>query len=439
MLKDASQPDGGIFGPAVEAAEMRPLDELVPYARNSRTHSPEQIDQIVRSMETYGWTVPILVDPNGGVIAGHGRLLAAEKIGWTRVPCLVARGWSEEQKRLYVIADNQLALNADWNEELLALELGELRAAGLDISLTGFDAEALAALLDPQPERGDPEAVPEVPVVPKSRIGDLYVLGDHRLLCGDATNVADVARLLGDVKPHLMVTDPPYGVEYDPTWREKAGVAGSGAAKGKVLNDDRADWRAAWALFPGDVAYVWHAGLFAGAVGDSLVACDFALRSQIIWAKSSLVLSRGDYHFQHEPCWYAVRKGKTGHYVGGRKQTTLWQIDKPQKSETGHSTQKPVECMQRPIENNSKRGDAIYEPFSGSGTTIIAGEITGRRVLAMELSPSYVDVAVERWEQFTGGKGELIRAEDTNRTGEQQQPAKAAVQRTRKREQRADV
>ncbi|MBX9740503.1 MAG: site-specific DNA-methyltransferase [Beijerinckiaceae bacterium] len=435
MPKDASQHDGGIFGPAVEAAEMRPLADLVPYARNSRTHSPEQVDQIVRSMETYGWTVPILVDPDGGVIAGHGRLLAAEKIGWTRVPCLVARGWSEEQKRLYVIADNQLALNADWDEELLTLELGELRAAGFDISLSGFDPDALAALLDPPPERGDPEAVPEVPVVPKSRIGDLYVLGDHRLLCGDATNAADVARLLGDVKPHLMVTDPPYGVEYDPTWREKAGVAGSGAAKGKVLNDDRADWRAAWALFPGDVAYVWHAGLFAGAVGDSLVACDFTLRSQIIWAKSSMVLSRGDYHWQHEPCWYAVRKGKAGHYQGGRKQTTLWPIDKPQKSETGHSTQKPVECMQRPIENNSKRGDAIYEPFSGSGTTIIAGEITGRRVFAMELSPNYVDVAVARWEQFTGGKAELIRAQDPLEGGDQGHAQKRAP----KRKQRADA
>ncbi|MFN3890157.1 MAG: site-specific DNA-methyltransferase [Beijerinckiaceae bacterium] len=439
MPKDASQPDRGIFGPALEAAEMRPLADLVPYARNSRTHSPEQVDQIVRSMETYGWTVPILVDPDGGVIAGHGRLLAAEKIGWTRVPCLVARGWSEEQKRLYVIADNQLALNADWDEELLALELGELRAAGLDISLTGFDADALAALLDPPPERGDPEAVPEVPVVAKSRIGDLYVLGEHRLLCGDATNAGDVARLLGDVNPHLMVTDPPYGVEYDPAWREKAGVAGSGAAKGKVLNDDRADWRAAWALFPGDVAYVWHAGLFAGAVGDSLVACDFTLRSQIIWAKSSMVLSRGDYHWQHEPCWYAVRKGKPGHYEGGRKQTTLWQIDKSQKSETGHSTQKPVECMQRPIENNSKRGDAIYEPFSGSGTTVIAGEITGRRVFAMELSPNYVDVAVERWEQFTGRKAELIRAGDPTKSGEKQQSSRAAMKRTRKREQRADA
>ncbi len=216
-----------------------------------------------------------------------------------------------------------------------------------------------------------------------------------------------VSKLLGDVKPHLMVTDPPYGVEYDPEWRERAGLNGPAAAKGKVLNDDKADWREAWSLFPGDVAYVWHAGLYAGVVGDSLIATDFQLRSQIIWAKSVMVMSRGDYHWQHEPCWYAVRKGKAGRYDGGRKQTTLWQIEKPRKSETGHGTQKPVECMKRPIENNSSPGQAIYEPFSGSGTTIIAGEMTGRSVYAVELNPAYVDVAVKRWQDFTGQKAIL--------------------------------
>lgn len=224
----------------------------------------------------------------------------------------------------------------------------------------------------------------------------------HRIICGDATDVTTVATLLGDERPMLMVTDPPYGVEYDPEWRERAGVNTATAAKGTVLNDDRADWREAWALFPGDVAYVWHAGLFAGVVADSLIAARFRLRSQIVWDKGRLVLSRGDYHWQHEPCWYAVREGGTGHWAGDRKQVTVWQIDKPRKSETGHSTQKPVECMRRPIVNNSQPGDAVYEPFSGSGTTIIAGEMTGRRVLAVELDPAYVDVAVRRWEAYTG-------------------------------------
>lgn len=208
-----------------------------------------------------------------------------------------------------------------------------------------------------------------------------------------------------------MVTDPPYGVEYDADWRNKAlagkpkadgKIGGGGRAVGKVENDDKADWREAWALFPGDVAYVWHAGNMAHVVAESLLSCDFGIRAQVIWAKSHFAIGRGDYHPQHEPCWYAVRKGKAGHYDGGRKQSTLWQIDKPQKSETGHSTQKPVDCMKRPIENNSKPGEAVYEPFSGSGTTIIAGEMTGRRVLAIELNPAYVDVAVRRWESFTG-------------------------------------
>ena len=208
-----------------------------------------------------------------------------------------------------------------------------------------------------------------------------------------------------------MVTDPPYGVEYDADWRNKAtradGSPIGASALGEVLNDDRADWREAWALFPGDVAYVWHAGSRSHVVADSLVACGFNLYSLIVWGKNTLVIGRGHYHPKHEPCWYAVRKGKTGHWQGDRKQTTLWEIDKPQKSETGHSTQKPIECMKRPIENNSKPGDGVYEPFSGSGTTIIAAEQTGRRCYAMELSPNYVDVAVRRWQNFTGKRAVL--------------------------------
>jgi DNA modification methylase len=232
------------------------------------------------------------------------------------------------------------------------------------------------------------------------------VCGNHRIICGDSTNPQHIEKLLGSVKPHLMVTDPPYGVEYDADWRNKAkradGSVIGGSALGVVENDDKADWREAWGLFEGDVAYVWHAGLFAGTVADSLIACDFTLRSQIIWAKSNFAIGRGDYHWHHEPCWYAVRKNKKGHYSGNRKQTTLWRIDKPMKSETGHSTQKPVDCMRKPIENNSSVGQAVYEPFSGSGTTMIACEQTGRHCYAVELNPVYVDIAVKRWQDFSG-------------------------------------
>ena len=284
------------------------------------------------------------------------------------------------------------------------MELGDLQSLGFDLSLTGFGDEEILALTS----RGttgltDPDDVPDKPAVPVTRPGDLWVLGRHRLLCGDSTNGDDVAAVLDGVRPHLMVTDPPYGVDYDPEWRVRAGVSGKGEiAAGKVLNDDRADWREAWALFPGEVAYVWHAGLHAGSVADSLEAAGFKLRSQIIWDKGQLVLSRGDYQWQHEPCWYAVREKATGHWAGDRKQTTVWQIAKPARNETGHSTQKPVECMLRPIENNSSPGQAVYEPFSGSGTTIIAAEMSGRTCHAIELNPAYVDMAVLRWQQFTG-------------------------------------
>ena len=224
------------------------------------------------------------------------------------------------------------------------------------------------------------------------------------------TTPAIVAKVLEDVKPHLMVTDPPYGVSYQPKWRNRVqrsdGTKVSALAVGEVHNDHQADWREAWELFPGDVAYVWHAALHTTTAASSLEAAGFIIRAQIIWDKTRLVISRGDYHWQHEPAWYAVRKGKTGHWAGDRKQTTIWSISHL-KSETGHGTQKPVECMKRPIENNSSPGQAIYEPFSGSGTTIIAAEMTSRACFAIELAPAYVDVAIKRWQAFTGEQARL--------------------------------
>lgn len=387
--------------------ERRAVADLFPYARNARTHSDEQVAQIAASIREWGWTVPVLIDETGQIIAGHGLVLAARKLGIAEVPTMVAEGWTEAQKRAYVLADNQLALNAGWDKDLLKVELQDLQSFDFNLDLIGFSDAELAALTAEKTEGlTDPDETPEAPVEPVSALGDLWVLGKHRLACGDSTDPLVVDRVLAGVKPHLMVTDPPYGVEYDPAWRGKAKSADGKRtslgvhAKGQVLNDDRADWREAWALFPGDVAYVWHAGLFAGAVAESLQASGFKLRSQIIWSKNNFAIGRGDYHWQHEPCWYAVRG--TGHWAGDRKQTTLWQIPKPQKSETGHGTQKPVECMKRPIENNSSPGQAVYEPFSGSGTTIIACEQTGRAAHAIELNPAYVDVAVTRWQNFTG-------------------------------------
>ncbi|WP_376094354.1 site-specific DNA-methyltransferase [Roseomonas sp. CCTCC AB2023176] len=387
---------------------MRVAD-LVPYARNARTHSPAQVAQIAASIREFGWTNPVLVDGERGVIAGHGRLLAARQLGMEEVPTLQLAHLTPAQRRAYVLADNRLALSAGWDEEMLRLELTELGDLGFDLGLTGFGEEEITSLLAlPTTGLTDPDEIPPPPETPVSHPGDVWFLGRHRLVCGDCTDPAVVEAALGGVRPHLMVTDPPYGVAYDPAWRNGALEGSKTARTGKVLNDHRADWREAWALFPGDVAYVWHGALHAATVAESLTACGFQIRAQIVWAKERLVLGRGNYHWQHEPCWYAVRDGAKGHWSGDRKQTTLWQIaTRGQDTDTVHGTQKPVACMQRPIENNSSPGQAVYEPFSGSGTTIIAAEQSGRACHAVELSPAYVDIALLRWAAFTGGTARL--------------------------------
>jgi DNA modification methylase len=392
---------------APERIEQWPLERLKPYVRNAKTHGSDQVAKIAASMAQFGWTVPVLVAGDGEVIAGHGRILAATQLGLTEAPVIVLDHLTEAERRAYRLADNKLTELGAWDEALLADELQELAAEDFDLSVIGFSDSELDELLaglseDESGARAGEDEVPESPADPVSRPGDLWLLGPHRLLCGDSTVATDVERVLGGVVPLLMTTDPPYGVEYDPSWRNRAGAA-STRRTGKVLNDNRADWREAWALFPGDVAYVWHGALHAATVAESLEAAGFAIRSQIVWAKERLVLSRGDYHWQHEPMWYAVRRTGKGHWAGDRRQTTLWQISsRDQDAETVHGTQKPVECMRRPILNNSSPGQAVYEPFMGSGTTLIAAETTGRVCLGIELNPAYVDVAVERWQRFTG-------------------------------------
>ena len=675
--------------------ESWPIERLVPYARNPRKND-EQVERMVAAIREFGFRIPVVAKSDGTVVDGHLRLKAARKLGLMEVPVALADELTDAQVKAFRLLANRSANWAAWDEDLLALELEELQAMAFDVSLTGFDVAEIDSLLAKPTTDGltDPDEVPETPAEPVSKPGAVWILGRHRLMCGDSTSADDVDRLLAGVRPHLMVTDPPYGVEYDPAWRNEALSGQKTKRTGMVLNDDRADWREAWALFPGDVAYVWHGALHAATVAESLVACGFDIRSQIIWAKERLVLSRGHYHWMHEPCqpagtmvqkvidpgagsqsakiaevpietlragdfvvsynpyesvirrrgrqitrfgerqfdglmhtisaagrvtratpehrftvrlnpsaadkqlvylmrrgdwwrvgrvslfnsrgfglatrladnkgedawiisvhdnaieaqcaeqvlscrygiptthwevdnwtkvparqrspemiasiysclhlgalsaratlllrdhrlereypfitcgdqlmfsrrttrlvracnihpgimqipmpstgedfdwititgndaapfsgkvysmdvdkdlhyvadglvthncWYAV-KGKA-HWSGDRKQVTIWNIpSKGQDADTIHGTQKPVECMKRPVENNSSPGQAVYEPFSGSGTTIIAAEITGRACLAMELNPAYVDVAVKRWEDFTGEKAVL--------------------------------
>jgi DNA modification methylase len=387
-----------------DAVQRVSVSTLVPYAANARTHSAGQIDQIAASIRQWGFTVPVLVDERSEIIAGHGRLLAAQQLGLDTVPVMVAKGWTPKQIRAYRLADNQLALNAAWDVKLLAAELGELTDMA---ELIGFSDDELLAILGGRSGLTDPDEVPPLPEEPVTKRGDLWICGNHRILCGDATSADDVARLLGPVKPNLMVTDPPYGVEYDADWRNRADRANGkpygASAIGTVTNDERLDWHEAYALFPGEVAYVWHAGRHASEVQRSVEAAGFTIRCQVVWAKTRFVIGRGDYHWQHEPCWYAVRK--KGNWTGDRSQSTLWTIDH-QKSETGHSAQKPIECMRRPIVNNSSVGQAVYDPFVGSGTTMIAAEMEGRAAFCMEISEAYCDVARTRWEQFTGEKAE---------------------------------
>jgi len=393
--------------------EEWPLERLLPYAANARTHPDFQVAQIADSIRQFGFNVPCLVDDKGQLIAGHGRLLAAKRLGLTDVPVIVLGHLTEAQARAYRLADNRIALSSGWDADLLAAELKRIAEEdAIDPRLLGFEDDEIAALLNPgNGGLTDPDDVPKVEEA-TTRKGDVWLLGRHRLVCGDATNADDVALALAGVTPHLMVTDPPYGVDYDPDWRNRASRDGNlvhtigATAIGRVTNDDRADWREAWALFPGDVAYIWHADKKAADVAASLAASGFVLRAQIIWRKSRTIIGRGDYHYNHEPAWYVVRAGRTGHWSGRRDQGTVWDIAHDPNT-TGHGTQKPVECMRRPMENNSSPGQAVYDPFVGSGTTIIAAEMAGRACHALELEPGYCDVSVVRWQNFTGKEARL--------------------------------
>ena len=395
--------------------EVWPIDRIRPFADNVRLHDEKQLNYITQSINQFGFVNPVLVDAEGELIAGHGRLQAMKLLERTEVPVIVLGHLTEQQARAYRIADNQIPLSATWNEELYRKQLEEFMAEGFPIDALGWDPKDLDEFMSVgTPGLTDPDETPEPVKNPIVRSGDMWALGQHWLLCGDCTNPEQVDAVIGNSGCNLMVTDPPYGVDYDPRWRLETGInkKHQKRAEGRVQNDDQADWREAWALYKGDVAYVWHGGLHAAEVARSLTEVGFQIRSQIIWAKASLVIGRGNYHWQHEPCWYAVRN--KGHWRGGRQQSTVWHIQNMHRTQgnvddgkTDHSAQKPVECMKRPIANNSAPGDYVYDPFVGSGTTLIAAEQTGRRCLAIEINPVYAQMVIERWQNFTGHQAEL--------------------------------
>jgi DNA modification methylase len=336
------------------------------------------MEQLMRSIQEDPELVharPLIVNQRFEVIAGNQRLRACIALGWEKVP-IVQVNWDEAKQKRAMIKDNVSAGEWDWDILANEWEAEELNEWGLEVPLEEEPVEGLT----------DEDDVPEAPEEPTTKPGDLWILGDHRLLCGDSTKAEDVEKLMNGNSPELMVTDPPYGVNYDANWRNEAliqdGTSIGGRAVGKVSNDDRADWTEAYSLWSGKVAYVWHDGKVSPLVGGNLESCGLVLRNLIIWGKNQHAISRGNYHHKHEPCWYAVRKGENAGWVGDRTQTTLWEIDKPRKSETGHSTQKPIECMETPLQNHD--GD-VYDPFLGSGTTLIAAEKTGRKCYGMEL------------------------------------------------------
>lgn len=401
--------------------EMVATDKLIPYARNAKKHDEAQISLIAGSIRQFGFNNPILIAEDNGIVAGHGRVLAAMKLGMAEVPCIRLSHLNENQRRAYILADNRLAeLGGGWDLDMLAAEMDALGELDIDVGELGFD-ESFLSLMDLPETESEVDAEAQIDKAEELcakwgvKPGQLWQLGDHRLLCGDSTKSEDVARCLGGVAPFLMVTDPPYGVEYDANWRNERGTlqsdssrktGGGGRAIGAVLNDGVADWREAWMLFPGDVTYVWHASLKTSIVEASLASCGFAMRAMIVWAKNQFAIGHGDYHWKHELCWYAVREGRTARFTDDRTQTTVWDIDKPLASETGHSTQKPVECMARAIRNHDS--EHVYDPFSGSGTTLIACEQLGRKCRAIEIHPPYVAVALQRWADATGKTPVLI-------------------------------
>ena len=384
--------------------ERWPIERLVPYAKNSRTHSDAQVAQIAASIKEWGWTTPILVDDTGSIIAGHGRLQAARRLQMTEVPVVVASGWSDAQKRAYVIADNKLALNAGWDNELLALELGELGDAGFDLELTGFTDEEIKALMPVEVTEGltDPDAAPAVQENPVTVPGDVWIMGKHRLMCGDSTSTDHLAQLTQGNLVDMWLTDPPYNVAYEGGTKDKL----------KIKNDEMGDEQfrqflrdaytaADTVMKPGAVFYIWHADSegynFRGAAKDA----GWTVRQCLIWKKSSLVLWRQDYQWQHEPCLYGWKDGAGHLWAADRKQTTILEFDKPSRNGE-HPTMKPVALFEYQMLNNTKGGDLVLDSFGGSGTTLIAAEKNGRTALLMELDPRYCDVIVKRWQEFTG-------------------------------------
>jgi DNA modification methylase len=387
------------------------VEALLPYAKNSRTHSDEQVAQIAASIKEFGFNNPILIDKENTVIAGHGRLLAARRSGMDDVPCIRLGHLTDTQRKAYIIADNRLALNAGWDTEMLTIELNDLLEDNFALDILGFDADELKALLDPvTPTEGltDEDAVPETPEEPKTKPGDIYRLGKHRLMCGDSTSIDALEKLCETQLVDMWLTDPPYNVAYEGKTKEALTIKNDSMEDDQFRQFLRDSYTAADSVMkPGAVFYIWHADSegynFRGAAKDA----GWTVRQCLIWKKSTMVMGRQDYHWKHEPCLYGWKDGAGHLWATDRKQTTILEFDKPSRNGE-HPTMKPVGLFEYQMLNNTKGGDIVLDSFGGSGTTLIAAEKNGRIARIMELDPKYCDVIVKRWEDFTGQKAELV-------------------------------
>lgn len=402
--------------------EMWAVEDLVPFARNARTHPEEQVEQIAASMRRFGFTIPMLVAEDGTIISGHGRLMAAQRLGLAEVPVMVAKGWSDEDRRVYCLADNRLAETSEWDPETLALEWRELVAlgAGDDLSMIGFSYEDIEDLVPGiLSESGagltDPDDVPEPPVVPVSRAGDVWALGDHRLICGDSTKAETYEALLAGEGVDMVFTDPPYNVNYANTPKDK--MRGKNRA---IMNDNLGEGFYQFLLDAfTPMVQASRGGIYIAMSSSELDTLQAAFRKAggkwstfIIWAKNTFTLGRADHQRQYEPILYGWKDGGKHYWCGARDQGDVWQIAKPRANDL-HPTMKPVELVERAINNSSRPGETVMDPFGGSGTTLIAAERTGRHARLIELDPKYVDVIVRRWQEFTGKAATLVASGET--------------------------
>lgn len=395
--------------------ERWPVERLIPYARNPRTHTDEQVAQIAASIAEFGWTNPVLVGADGVVIAGHARLMAARKLALAEVPVIVLDHLTEAQQRALVIADNRLALNAGWDEDMLRVEIDALREVDFDLDVLGFDDQELEALLADEPAEGagntDEDAAPEAPETSVTVPGDVWILGEHRLLCGDATVLRDLEKVLAGGLADMVATDPPYNVNYGATMKDK--LRGK---KRKIANDNLGD---GFEQFLSDVCtnllavtkgaiYICMSSSELHTLYRAFTDAGGHWSTFVIWAKNTFTMGRSDYQRQYEPILYGWKEGSDHYWCGARDQGDVWLVKKPVSNDL-HPTMKPVELVERAVRNSSKTRDTVLDPFGGSGSTLIACEKAGRQARLVELEPRYCDVIVRRWEEFSGKQAVLER------------------------------